>query len=200
MPDESRARFQPTGRRPIAGLCAAYSWSCLRSPLHSLPGAFMKSLFSRLGRSCYPLRSTLLAHTLSRVTRIPEALAVALVVLALTGAICAVGWLFGSQLRTQFDLLAVDLPQSLSKLIQDVGSTSWGAWLVEQAKDADLTDATKQIAAHVAALFSSTVRAFAYLAVLLFAAIYLAIQPARYRNGILRLVPPARRDALRRRY
>ena len=135
-----------------------------------------------------------LAHTLSRVTRIPEALAVALVVLALTGAICAVGWLFGSQLRTQFDLLAVDLPQSLSKLIQDVGSTSWGAWLVEQAKDADLTDFTKQIAAHVAALFSSTVRAIAYLAVLLFAAIYLAIQPARYRNGILRLVPPARRD------
>ena len=125
-----------------------------------------------------------LAHTLSRVTRIPEALAVALVVLALTGAICAVCWLFGSQLRTQFDLLAVDLPQSLSKLIQDVGSTSWGAWLVEQAKDADLTDFTKQIAAHVAALFSSTVRAIAYLAVLLFAAIYLAIQPARYRNGI----------------
>ena len=135
-----------------------------------------------------------LAHTLNRVTRIPEALAVALVVLALTGAICAVGWLFGSQLRTQFDLLAVDLPQSLSKLIQDVRSTSWGAWLVEQAKDADLTDATKQIAAHVAALFSSTVRALAYLAVFLFAAIYLAIQPARYRNGILRLVPPARRD------
>ena len=135
-----------------------------------------------------------LAHTLSRVTRIPEALAVAPVVLALTGAICAVGWLFGSQLRTQFDLLAVDLPQSLSKLIQDVGSTSWGAWLVEQVKDADLTDATRQIAAHVAALFSSTVRAFAYLAVFLFAAICLAIQPNRYRNGLLRLVPPVRRD------
>ncbi len=57
----------------------------------------------------------------------------------------------------------------------------------------NLTAATGQVAGYIAGLFGSAFRATAYLTVLLFAAVYLAAQPERYRHGLLRLVPSDRR-------
>ncbi len=135
-----------------------------------------------------------LAGALSRFTRMPEAWAVAPVVLALLTVIGAVGWLFGSQIADQFDLLAVDLPQTVEKLAHDFRATACGAWLFEQAKDISLAGATGQVATYLASFFGSVFRVLAYVAVLLFASVYLAAQPERYRLGLLQLVPPERRD------
>ncbi len=134
-----------------------------------------------------------IADRLIRATRIPDVLTVSMIVLALASAVVAVGWLFGSQLRMQFNLLATDLPQNLSLLVRDLGSTSWGRWLLDQIKEADLSGPTGQIAGHVAALFGSVFRALACTAVLLFAVVYFAVQPRRYRDALLRLVPSDRR-------
>src|SRR6516164_8540485 len=71
-----------------------------------------------------------LAYEVSRRTRIPEAWAVVPVVLMLLGSIVAVGWLFGSQIASQFNLLAKDLPQSFTQLSYEFGSSSWGTWLL----------------------------------------------------------------------
>ncbi len=130
-----------------------------------------------------------LAQALSRVTRMPQAIAVALVVIGLLACFGAVGWLFGSQLQAQFTLLAADLPQSLAMLLRDVQASPWGRWLVEQVREADLSGATGLIAGRIGALFGSTFRVLAYLAILLFAAVYLAVQPKRYSDGLLTLVP-----------
>lgn len=130
-----------------------------------------------------------LAQTLNRFTRMPQPIAVALIVLAFLGAIGAVVWLFGSQLQAQFALLAADLPQSVSILVRDMQATAWGQWLMQQVRDADLSAATGLIAGQLGAFFGSVFRVVAYVAVLAFAAVYLAIQPDRYRDGLLRLVP-----------
>lgn len=135
-----------------------------------------------------------LADALSRATRIPAAWAVAPVVIALLVAIGAVAWLFGSQIASQFYLLAAGLPETARKLASDFGETIWGAWLLGQLKDINLIGATGQATAYVAAFFGSIFRVLAYLTVLLFAAIYLAIQPESYRHGLLRLVPAERRE------
>ena len=138
-----------------------------------------------------------LAHEVSRRTRIPEAWAVVPVVLTLLGSFVAVGWLFGSQIASQFNLLAKDLPQSLTQLGHEFGSSSWGAWLLGHAQDINLGSASAPVASYIAALFGSVFRTVAYIAVLLFAALYFAVQPIRYVDGLLRLVPEPRRDGAR---
>jgi predicted PurR-regulated permease PerM len=135
-----------------------------------------------------------LARELSRPTRIPEAWAVVPVVLLLFGSVVAVGWLFGSQISSQFNVLAKDLPQSLTQLAHEFGSSSWGAWLLGHAQDINLGTASGPIAGYVAALFGSVFRTVAYIAVLLFAAIYLAVQPARYVSGLLALAPATHQE------
>lgn len=137
-----------------------------------------------------------LSGAMGRGTGISEAWMVAPIVLALFAGVGAIVWLFGSQVSMQFSLLGVDLPQSISQLTREVGATPWGAWFLDRADDMNFTGATGQIAGHLAALFGSVFRAVAYLAVLLFAAIYLAAQPERYRHGLLRLIPPERRDRM----
>jgi predicted PurR-regulated permease PerM len=91
---------------------------------------------------------------------------VAPVVLALLPLVGVVGWLFGFQLASQFDLLAQDVPQSLSQLVNDVAATPWGAWFLERMQDMNLTSVTDQLAGHIAALSGSVFRSAAYLAVL----------------------------------
>lgn len=137
------------------------------------------------------------AHEVSRRTRIPENWAVIPVSLLLLGSIAAIGWLFGSQITSQFNLLATDLPQSLAQLIHEFGSSSWGVWLLGHAQDINLGNATAPIATYVAALFGSVFRTMAYVAILLFAALYFAVQPNRYVDGLLRLVPAPRRGRAR---
>jgi predicted PurR-regulated permease PerM len=135
-----------------------------------------------------------LAGIISDRTRIPEGLAVAAVVFVLTSAFAAFAWLFGSQIATQFELLAVDLPQGISQIVSDLRSTQWGAWIFLRAQEVNLTSATTQITGYVTVVFGSIARTAGYLAVLLFASIYLAAQPDRYFQGILRLVPQKRRE------
>jgi hypothetical protein len=83
---------------------------------------------------------------------------------------------FGSQIASQFNLLAKNLPQSLTQLAREFGSSSWGAWLLGHAQDINLGNATGPVASYIAALFGSVFRTAAYIAVLLFAALYFAVQ------------------------
>ena len=135
-----------------------------------------------------------LAGIISDRTRISEGLAVAVVVIAMTSAFAAFGWLFGSQIATQFELLSEDLPQGFSQIVRDLRTTPWGAWIFLRAQEVNLTSATTQVSGYVTAVFGSIVRTAGYLAVLSFASIYLAAQPDRYLQGLLRLVPQKRRE------
>ena len=137
-----------------------------------------------------------LAGALSRLTHLPETWAVATVVLALLAVVGAAGWLFGSQIAVQFNLLARDLPQNVARFVNDLRAAPWGAWLLGRTQDLNLAGATGQVAGRLVAFFGSTFRAVAYLAVLLFTAVYFAVQPERYRYGVLRLIPPDRRGRM----
>lgn len=135
-----------------------------------------------------------LAQALARATGLPEAWAVAPVVILLLAALAAAVWLLGSQVSRQFALLARDMPQGVAQLVSDINELPLGAWLLDQAQALDFAGAGTQVAARISAVFASALRTLAYGAVLIVAGIYLAAQPERYRRGFLRLIPPARRD------
>ena len=187
---EGRKSAAPSFLHPalVAGLVAAAALAVWKLS-DVLVLAFSAALLALLLRG--------LAHEVSRRTRIPESWAVIPVSLLLLGSIAAIGWLFGSQITFQFNLLAKDLPQSLARLAHEFGSSSWGVWLLGHAQDINLGNATAPIATYIAALFGSVFRTMAYAAILLFAAVYFAIQPNRYVDGLLRLVPAPRRDVAR---
>jgi predicted PurR-regulated permease PerM len=135
-----------------------------------------------------------LAGIVSERTKIPEGVAVAAVIIVMTSAFAAFAWLFGSQIATQFELIAEDLPQGISQIVRDLRSTQWGAWFFLRAQEVNLTSATTQVTGYITSVFGSIVRTAGYLAVLLFASIYLAAQPDRYLQGFLRLVAQKRRE------
>ena len=135
-----------------------------------------------------------LAGIVSDRTRISEGVAVAAVVIIMASAFTAFAWLFGSQIAKQFELLSQDLPQGISKLLNDLRTTQWGSWIFLRAQEVNLSGATTQVTGYITAVFGSIVRTAGYLAVLLFASIYLAAQPDRYLQGFLRLVPQNRRE------
>ncbi len=153
-------------------------------------------LLLALGAALLALVLRGLAGGLCRRTRLSVAWSVAIVVLALMVAFSAVAWLFGTQMATQFDQLARDLPKGLSRVQGELAASTWGIWLLAFARDIDFTNATSEVAGRLAAFVGTLVSTTAYIAVLLFAAVYLAAQPDRYRDGLLRLMPPIGRERL----
>lgn len=150
---------------------------------------FYQTIILAFGAILLALAIRALSNLLTSLGRMPDAL-------LLAAAVASVGWLFGSQLATQFNELSSGLPESLSVLQQDISSTSWGAWLVDQIKEADLSGATAQIASHIAAFFGSAFRALAYTAVLLFSAVYLALQPCATETRPWVSLPSERRNRI----
>lgn len=110
--------------------------------------------------------------------------------------LCGFVWIFGSQIAAQFDLLATDLPVGIRQILRELASDPWGAWFLQHAREVDLTGVTGKALAGVGTAFTAAIRAVTYGAVMLFAALYLAVQPARYRHGLLRLVPQHRRQRI----
>ena len=134
-----------------------------------------------------------LAAPVSRATRLPESWVVAPVALIIAAVFAAAGWLFGSQIGSQFDSLAKILPAGARQLAQDAATGPWATWLLNHAQDIDLSSVMSQAAGPIRTFFASAFRTIAYFGLLIFASIYLAMQPVRYREGLLRLVPSGRR-------
>lgn len=91
-------------------LARSVSVLCLVGIVGSIVWKLSDVLVLAFGAALLALLLRGLAHELSRWTRMPEAWAVVPVVLTLLGSIVAVGQLFGSQIASQFNLLAKDLP------------------------------------------------------------------------------------------
>ncbi|HEY1720117.1 MAG TPA: AI-2E family transporter [Magnetospirillaceae bacterium] len=119
--------------------------------------------------------------------------AIAAVVLVLVAFVVLLGWLFGSQIHTQFEDIAKRLPEIVDKLEAQAGKEPIGQYIMQQLSSMNFTGATGAAAAHVAHFAKSLTGGVGFLALVFFTGIYIAIQPERYRRGLLTIVPPRRR-------
>src|SRR5579859_1261830 len=99
-----------------------------------------------------------LARLLSRATHIGERWAVLPVVILLAGLFAAVGWMFGTQIGAQFDILVERLPETFSGFQRELVQRPWGRWLIDQVQDVNLPSATGALAGRIGAVFSTTLR------------------------------------------
>jgi predicted PurR-regulated permease PerM len=114
------------------------------------------------------------------------------VVLVLVGGIASVGWLFAPQLADQVRQLADTLPQAASRLLEQVRSTTFGGWALEQMGSAGGNSQEKVVERATSAAWK-VVDAVVAFAIIVFTGLYLAASPDPYIRGFLRLLPLARR-------
>ena len=134
-----------------------------------------------------------LAEPIARHSRLPEPLALLIAVLIVFAIVGLSGWLFGAQIRAQFEQLQQILPQAWQTFESWLGESDFGDQMLATARDWSPSGAV--VMRNMGNLATATVGAIANLLLVVAAGIYLAVHPRIYRGGLLQLIPPQSRDA-----
>lgn len=130
-----------------------------------------------------------IADPLRRAVGGSRRLAVSIVALLIVSAIGMLAWLFGSTVATQLGEVARQLPDAVEQLASPADLQALGT-LLERSSIGELLKSAYTLST---GLFASLAGALLVLA----GGIYLAIDPARYREGLLAMVPPASTFSIR---
>ena len=128
------------------------------------------------------------SRPLVRWLHLPPTVAVGIVFMLLLLLLVGGSYLFGKQIAMRTGELVDAITTAWTQVRGRLEATSWGASLLENAKGA-----TEGNMSRVAKGTVTVFGAFTDLILVLFLSMYLAVDPASYRNGFLLLVPPAHR-------
>jgi predicted PurR-regulated permease PerM len=133
-----------------------------------------------------------LAAGVDRLARfhIPRPLGALILVVAVLGALAATGAVIAPTLSDQAQEIQSRLPEAVSKLQSQFGGHLPGA----ASLGSQLTSGAGQIARHAIGFIGSTVELLIYLLLVVFIAVYIAVDPETYYVGLLHLVPHSHRD------
>ncbi|MBI3802693.1 MAG: AI-2E family transporter [Nitrospirae bacterium] len=121
----------------------------------------------------------------------------AAVLFLLLGLFGLCGWSLAPDISQQFDQLIQNIPQMVAQLNRRLMQSQWGQQLLAQTpKAAEQLAKPAGLLSGLAALFSSTFGLLANVVIVFFIGLYLAIDPATYRNGVVRLFPLHRRERI----
>ena len=125
----------------------------------------------------------------SRLSGLPNWLALTLVIVTGSAAVIALFWVFGAAIAAQFENVIQTVPAGFNLLIEKFRGYAYGPQILEQARGVNVLGATSWITSMLTFAARSIVVGVGYLAITFFVAIYLAAQPERYRHLALRLIP-----------
>jgi predicted PurR-regulated permease PerM len=135
-----------------------------------------------------------MAKPITTHARIPHALAVLIATLVV---VAAIGWPFttyGSRLWAQFDDIAIDIPRAINSIKRSIEAHPSAQFLEQIAGDIDFSKIAAPVATHLTSMISSVSAIIAYLILLLFGGVYLALSPDLYVKGLIRFTPVSYRD------
>lgn len=132
------------------------------------------------------------ASPFTKYLRLPEVAAVLLAAILVIGLFVGAGWLFGSQISAQADLLADSIPSALDRLDQWLG----GVHLADQLRTWASNFGQGDIVSRVSTFLSSLSGALGNFLIVLFGGLFLATEPQFYRTGAIKLIPPRRRELI----
>lgn len=152
---------------------------------------FAAGLLALVLRLC----SAALQRVLHLRPRVALALVIAMLVLLLGGG----GWLAGASMAQEVQTLRDTLPQALQALREWLSSHAPGRWLLDLWGTSRFAlEDLPGLAGVASDTLNAVVGALGALGLLVALAIYAAADPATYRRGLMRLVPPARRARVER--
>ncbi len=114
--------------------------------------------------------------------------------IAITGVVAVsalILWLFGSIIAGQVDELKRQVPAGVSLFVELIQTNRFARFAFEQAREMPVPDTTGKVALLLAQAVRSLAAAVGYALIMLVVAIYIAAQPALYRDLMLKAVPPA---------
>lgn len=131
-----------------------------------------------------------LADPIKRHSSLGDGWSVALSVLVIITVLALVGWLFGSQVRSQFSTLSEMLPRAWNDVQQRIASLPGGEQLLGSM---DKLSTGGSVISDVGQLAWMVGGFIADLLLVLFGALFMAVNPRLYRDGLLKLVPKQHR-------
>lgn len=135
---------------------------------------------------------------ISRYARMPPIAALILTLILVLVLASLFLMVFGPVVKEQAVDLVNKAPKHLAQLKYYIGQFRWGDLLIERTESpqelfGEESLQNTEVLSRVIGVFSSTLGALTSILFMLVIAIFFAAQPQAYINGILRLVPPARR-------
>lgn len=136
------------------------------------------------------------ADPLRRWTRLPGTACVLAVVLLLLLLFAGGGWLFGERISVEASQFLAELPRAWSSVQQRLSESQLGQRALKALDEVSLPQGS-DVVSRLASFGSAVANAAANLLIVLFAGLYLALAPARYRDGVAMLFPRHRAEQVR---
>ena len=130
------------------------------------------------------------ADPLSRRLHINQTLAVAIVFALFLLLIFGMGYFFGKQISTQATELWEAIRGAVDKAREKLESMPVGSWLLENAQGSTEGGSMTKVLLGTMTVFGG----LADVVLVMFLALYFAVDPGSYRSGFLMLLPAAARD------
>lgn len=133
-----------------------------------------------------------IAKPIRRYTKLPRGGAVLIALLLLVGIIAGIAVLFGVQIRSEFSGLAERLPEAWGQVEDFVGDLPFGEEILSGIEG--MRPEAGDVATRFASIATMAAGALSNFVVVLFAGVYLALSPALYREGVIKLFPKSRSE------
>jgi predicted PurR-regulated permease PerM len=141
----------------------------------------------------YSLSSLICEHT-----PLPYRWSLATVILMIVGLSGLVTWLWAPRIISEATQLIDTLPQTVAQLRQRLGAYAWGQELLARIPTVNqIVSGRAGMLPRITTIFSTVIGTLTAVVFVLFAGLYLAVDPHLYEKGIVRLVPVSKRDHAR---
>lgn len=135
-----------------------------------------------------------LADLLNQRTGLGAAWSLVVVVVLLLLLVAGIGWFLVPTIADQLQVVQKQWPEWLESLRTRLTATTWGSWVVQQLPQADQALPQPQaVVSRATGVVSTAIGGLGVPVVVFAVGLMLAAQPHVYKEGLMCLVPPARR-------
>jgi predicted PurR-regulated permease PerM len=139
-----------------------------------------------------------ISNWLARKSGMGEQVSLAIVLCSLLLLTFTFGKYLVPQIVVQVDLLATQIPEATESVTNWMGEREWGRWILTKAsRPAEVAPSSAEVLSRVTGVISSTVTGILSVLIVIIVSFYLALSPALYTSGLLRLVPMNHRERAR---